>query len=185
MTNVNELGGSYVGHQLLQPQLQSPSWPMLTPHKSEPSQPTSAAVPFSPVECSGRFFSICDIPNRATANSTTMDSNGLSQYDLSMNSDMHLSQVHRQNDFLNDTNDTDAPRGQLPAAYLPHSFPDSTMQQNTFDASSLPPSLSAAVTMHMPQPTTLINNQLLTDWVDDEGVTDHLPWNSDANWNGR
>ncbi len=186
MTDMNELGGDYAAHQQLQLQLQSPSWPILSPTKSEASQPTSAAAPFSPVESSGSFFSICDIPNRATANSNNMDSNGLGiavngrQYDLSMNPDMHLSREPRQNDFSNGNNDTDAPNGQLPAAHFPDSFPARTMQHNVLDATSLPPSFSAAVTMHMPQPTTLINNHLLTDWVDDEGITNNLPWNFDV-----
>ena len=188
---MNELSDGYEGHQSaqqLQLQPQSSSWPMLTPPRIEPSQPTSAAVPSLSAEFPRRLFSKCDIPNRATADS--IDTNGLGiaidscQLDLSMNSDTHLSRVPRQNDFFNGTNDTDTPSGQLPTTHFPHSFAISTMQQNTLDASSLPPSFSAAVSMHMPQPTTLINNDLLTNWVNDEGTTNDQQWNFGLNWNG-
>ncbi|ERF69642.1 hypothetical protein EPUS_03634 [Endocarpon pusillum Z07020] len=159
-TSMNELSDGYAGHQSaqqLQLQPQSSSWPMLTPPRIEHSQP--------------------------------IDTNGLDtavnsrQFDLSMNSDIHFSRVPRQNEFFNGTNDTDTPSGQLPTTHFPHSFPISTMQQNTLDASIVPPTFSAAGTMHMPQPTTLITNQLLTNWVDDEGTTNALPWNFDFNWN--
>ncbi|KAF7511522.1 hypothetical protein GJ744_004110 [Endocarpon pusillum] len=189
-TSMNALSDGYAGHQSaqqLQLQPQSSAWPMLTPPRIEHSHPTSVAGPSSPAEFPRRPFSKSEIPIRATAGS--IDTNGLDtavnsrQFDLSMNSDIPFSRVPRQNDFFNGTNNTNTPSGQLPTTHYPHIFPISTMQQNTLDASIVPPTFSAGATMHMPQPTTLITNQLLTNWVDDEGTTNALPWNYDFNWN--
>lgn len=186
---MNELSDGYAGHQSalqLQLQPQSSSWPMLTPPRTEFSQPTSVAVPSSPAEFSRRLFSKSDIPIRATAESIDTNGHGIAvnsrQFDSSMNSDIHFPRIPRQNDFFNGANGIDTSNGQLPTTQFPHGFAISTMQQNTLDPGILPPTFSAAATMHMPQPTTLINNQLLTNWVDDEGTTNALPWNYDFNW---